>query len=477
MPSSLASLSPRVGGHGVIATWSQPWEMQQASRSFTTIDDSTDRKEPTVQATEDSASHHIASIGEDSTSEATVVRDSLIVAADTIISDGSDAGLATVVQDTPVASAHDIVSDGCDSNQDAAVEDIVSDGGDSNQDAAVQEIVSDGGDSNQEAAVQDTPKEVSPSDDGDSSQSAIVAQDTPKAGSITTPPEPRPRASNPFRFQKPFVDVAFSPPPALKEEAPVKKRSPRPKPQKLITWGEHFTTSGERVSITPWVRISDISPLSSLEAMVEGMGRALEEEMADKGIMNLDALYTPGGTPPNLTIEAATGGENRSSSDPYVLEAKLILSPFARPTGWYVRLRNRSLAEAMIRRDKAGKPLVCATRRVKVKQYNLPKKRETQFEGHLPVLSDAMIRVENCPEDLTKVALLNFFSRFDLSLSKEHESIIPWAGITPEGRQASHPTFLVHFADASWARAALRERQGAKMSGQTVRLVQFPRQL
>jgi hypothetical protein len=229
--------------------------------------------------------------------------------------------------------------------------------------------------------------------------------------------------------------------------------------------------------MTPWIRISDISPLSSLEAMIEGIGESLEEELANEGIVNMDALYTPGGTQPNLTREAATGGPDRSSSDPFVLEAKLILSPFARPCGWYVRLRNRSLAEVLIRRGKAGKQLVCAARRVKVNQYNLPKKGETQFEGHLPALSDAMIRIENCPGDLTKVALLNFFSRFDLSLSKEHESIVPWSGVTPEGRQASHPTFLVHFADASWARAALRERQGAKMSGQIVRLVQFPRQL
>jgi hypothetical protein len=95
------------------------------------------------------------------------------------------------------------------------------------------------------------------------------------------------------------------------------------------------------------------------------------------------------------------------------------------------------------------------------------------------VVSDATLRIENCSHDTTTYDLTNMFSRFDLAvrLSSSLPSIHEWKGTTPEGRLAPPGTFLVHFADASWARAALREKQGMIFKGRQLRLAQYPRQI
>jgi len=125
-------------------------------------------------------------------------------------------------------------------------------------------------------------------------------------------------------------------------------------------------------------------------------------------------------------------------------------------------------------KSRNSKNFSIAHKLVKVKEYR-PAKNGPQFEGFIPGISDATIRVENCPDHLPKLAFLNLFSRFDLSMTTE--SVVSWKGVTPKGKEASSQTYLVHFADPSWARAAIRERQGAEVSGMSLRLVQFPRQL
>lgn len=210
--------------------------------------------------------------------------------------------------------------------------------------------------------------------------------------------------------------------------------------------------------------------------MLDGVTAALEEEFKQGGgIIDLDKVFFPATPPPVLSAtDEEFSKTNNDAEHPYVREARLILSPYARPNGWYVRLANRSLAQALLVRDRRDVPLRIASKHVKTKAY-VHSGGNPPFPGSYPNISDATIRVENCPDGLIKVNFLNFFTRFDLSM--EHESVVPWSGETPDGKVASSRTYLVQFADASWARAALRELQGAAMSGQAVRLVQFPRQI
>eukprot|EP00977_Amphora_coffeiformis_P020669 scaffold8374_cov175-Amphora_coffeaeformis.AAC.108 len=290
----------------------------------------------------------------------------------------------------------------------------------------------------------------------------------------------RPIASNrtfkPESFRAAMVPrptVAPGPPP--RRPAPTKKPPKKPKQQpKRTSWGNHIAKNGVRVTFTPWIHIHDIPPNSSMEAMMDAVEKVLDKEL-ERGIVNLDAPFVPQTAAPMLRFtDEERAIRKKEYPHPYITEARLILSPFARPTGWYVRLVHRSLAQALLVRSRKGKHLLINSKIAKVKEYK-PALGGPEFEGNLPGISDATIRVENCPFDLQKINFLNFFSRFDLSMTTE--SIVPWQGVTPEGKEASSQTYLVHFADPSWARAAIRERQGAELSGIPVRLVQFPRQL
>jgi len=278
----------------------------------------------------------------------------------------------------------------------------------------------------------------------------------------------QPVASNHLDFQQGFR-AAMVPRPTTRSASKNERRAP-----KKITWGDHIAKKGVKVTRIPWVHIYDVSPNSSLEAMMDAVENVLDKEL-ERGIVNLDAPFVPHTAAPLLKItDEQRAIRKREQPHPYIVEAKLILSPFARPTGWYVRLAHRSLAQALLVKSRNSKNFSIAHKLVKVKEYR-PAKNGPQFEGFIPGISDATIRVENCPDHLPKLAFLNLFSRFDLSMTTE--SVVSWKGVTPKGKEASSQTYLVHFADPSWARAAIRERQGAEVSGMSLRLVQFPRQL
>jgi len=70
--------------------------------------------------------------------------------------------------------------------------------------------------------------------------------------------------------------------------------------------------------------------------------------------------------------------------------------------------------------------------------------------------------------------LINIFSRYDLKPSGT--PIVQWH-IEKHDKTNVPRTFLVHFADASWARAAVREQQSCLLKGKELRLAQFPKQL
>lgn len=90
-------------------------------------------------------------------------------------------------------------------------------------------------------------------------------------------------------------------------------------------------------------------------------------------------------------------------------------------------------------------------------------------------ISSHTLRVENCPKRLDATnALLSLFGRYDLRLD---QPVVEWKA-RREGRPV-HGVYLVHFRDAAWARAALRERQGASLSRffpAPLRLIPYPPQ-
>jgi hypothetical protein len=306
-----------------------------------------------------------------------------------------------------------------------------------------------------------------------------------------------------------------------------------------------LASQGQRsVTRSACVRIDNISPTSSLAAVVEGMREAMERH----GILNLDAPWDPalnalfddGGrgsgphqttpyrfeeaVPPALPSLPVLTLDEDFPDDSWIVQAQVILSPFARPTGWYVRLANRSLAHALLSAAHET-PLVCASRNVKIRPatpYEIDNNAMPELGEHsgrdgssssssaadssgtdqeqrrlhrqLLHVTDATLRIENCSEKTSLLKLVNLFSRYDLrqippwkakspngpppadATTIESTCIVPWTGRTSDGR-APPTTWLVHFRNASWARAALRELQGASLNGRALLLAQYPQQI
>lgn len=87
-------------------------------------------------------------------------------------------------------------------------------------------------------------------------------------------------------------------------------------------------------------------------------------------------------------------------------------------------------------------------------------------------VSNSVIRVENCPPTMTVDHVRHLFRRFDYT--RDSPSVTQW-----EVEESRYPyyMFLVRFADASWARAAIREMQGIEIGGNQLKLAQYPNQL
>jgi hypothetical protein len=276
----------------------------------------------------------------------------------------------------------------------------------------------------------------------------------------------RPKASNPLFYKERF-DVL------LKESHRIAKQPPPPPPPPTLheqvqqggTLAMQLESGGEKLPQSCWVQIENIPPLSSLNAILMGVKTALDTEQG-RGIIDLDASFQPeqDGILPFVSLD----------TEEWVLNAKVILSPFGRPTGWHLRLQNRSIVHALLTHAREA-PIRCAWKRVGIKEGKgvsvEPSSISDPNEAHV---SEATLRVENCSDDTYEWVLVRFFSRYDLN--QEGASVVQWKGETSDGKVAPR-TFLVHFADASWARAALREKQSAFLKGKTLRLAQYPKQI
>jgi len=272
----------------------------------------------------------------------------------------------------------------------------------------------------------------------------------------------RPKASNPAFFRQRFDDNPLKAPAPVKQPPPVKQ----PARQDGTLAKQLEAGSGERLPTSCWVRVDNIPPLSSLDAMLTGVKKALDIEQGRGGIVDLDALWKPD---QDETIPFLPP-TNTTTDNHWVQTAQVILSPFGRPTGWNLRFANRSVVYAFLTQARET-PIQCAWKKVGI----------TEVRGKVPEpsvqqsqISHATLRIENCPDDTTVSSLLRFFSRYDLT--PQGPSVVQWHGETVDGKKAPM-TFLVHFADASWARAALREKQASIMRGKTLRLAQYPKQI
>jgi hypothetical protein len=255
----------------------------------------------------------------------------------------------------------------------------------------------------------------------------------------------------------------------------VKRSAVRPPPfhDEIKTVADYLQSQGEWVYTRPestWIRIDNISPMSSLEFMIKGIDAALDAEES-RGIIDLDQKWEGEDKvqflPPMIWIE---------KQPKWVRNARLILSPFSRPKGWFMQFDNRSIVNALITHAERT-PIQCSYKRVKVSVCKVEPVEPTTDDPAVAVVpgpkeyrpvnedpnslldatvSDHTIRVENCPAFATVMSIVNFFSRYDLKNDKE--SVKKWFARTTDGRIGKR-TFLVHFAGADWARAALRERQ------------------
>jgi hypothetical protein len=287
----------------------------------------------------------------------------------------------------------------------------------------------------------------------------ITSQNSQTANSESS----RPKASNPLFFKERFdVQVKEShraaqqppPPPTLHEQV-----------QQGGTLAMQLESGGEKLPQSCWVQIENIPPLSSLNAILMGVKTALDIEQG-RGIIDLDASFQPeqDGILPFVSLD----------SEEWVLNAKVILSPFGRPTGWHLRLQNRSIVHALLTHAREA-PIRCAWKRVGIKEgKGVSVDTSSISDPNEAHVSEATLRIENCSDDTYESVLVRFFSRYDLT--QEGASVVQWTGETSDGKVAPR-TFLVHFADASWARAALREKQSAFLKGKTLRLAQYPKQM
>jgi hypothetical protein len=198
----------------------------------------------------------------------------------------------------------------------------------------------------------------------------------------------------------------------------------------------------------------------------------LEEEL--KGIIDLDAEWNPfiDAQVPLISLDDV------SADTPLIQAAHVILSPFGRPTGWRLKLANRSLVYAILARGEQEQ-LRVGWKVVTMEEYQYSKEREqsedpafTHNEGL--IVDDTMVRIENCPFGMDANYVRYMMSRYELA--HEGNTILQWRGTTNDGKVAPL-MFIVRFASASWARAAIRECQATQINGKTIKLVQYPKQI
>jgi hypothetical protein len=229
------------------------------------------------------------------------------------------------------------------------------------------------------------------------------------------------------------------------------------------TCAQHLDPQGMMLPTSDWIHVDGILPNSSLEMVVDTFSKVLVDEQ-DIGIVDLDALWNPVEDPAVPTLAPLDNNVQNN----WIQAAHLVLSPFGRPTGWYLKFPNRSIVNSIVSHAQLH-PLFCAWKPIKVTEY---KYRQEPLSPN-PTVSDSMIRFENTPRSLSADQLRLMLSRYELAT--EGNTVVQWKG-SVEGKTAPL-MFVVRFADASWARAALRDMQSTMVENKNLVLAQYPRQI
>jgi hypothetical protein len=225
-------------------------------------------------------------------------------------------------------------------------------------------------------------------------------------------------------------------------------------------------------------------------------------------------------------------GEDIDLPPHMVIEAHLDLSTLYRQAGWYLRFPNRSCVHALLSHVKEAsriarsrewenrsnkkssvqsqdeedtqdepisshepKALKCGWKEVTVYPFAMKSK---DFHSNIDWIDDSVVRVENCPVESTVDDLryfLNLYTLMDDRSFDDNKSSLQAVQLAVHGTKSTDEkarikeigkkqytrsrtnTFLVKFATASDARAAIREKQGNELIGRKIKLAQFSRQL
>jgi len=251
---------------------------------------------------------------------------------------------------------------------------------------------------------------------------------------------------------------ALNPPPKKEQTRVVNQRPNNRKKFQAPKQQKQPEKKKEKISGLPtssWVIIRNIPPMSTLTDILFSIDEVMAAQ-AEGGIVDLDAVWKGGGQVSML---------ERDPSDDWVRSAHIVLSSHGRPNAWRIEFCNRSLAHAFLEYCRANR-FHCSWKPVLVEAWEL---REGNKNTDALEISDSMIRVENGGDGMTVDHVRHLFRRYDLT--REGPSVRVF------NESSSHKLFLVHFADPSWARAAVRELQGVRVHHNFLRLAQYPKQL
>lgn len=256
-----------------------------------------------------------------------------------------------------------------------------------------------------------------------------------------------------------------------KSSTPRRKALPRLKlKDEILQCAKHLDPNGDILPKSEWIHVNGTLPICSLNEIVTTFEDLLRREEREWGLVDLDSPWNPIQDPkvPTLSLEE----ENKA----IVQAAHVVISPFGRPNGWLLKLPNRSLVNAILTRAQQ-RHIHVTWKVVQIKEYDYTKEREIrQDPAHANglLVDDSMVRFENCPHGLKEEEVRLRLSRYDLAPTGK--TVIKWHGETTDGKKAPL-MYVVRFADASWARAAVRELQSLRVNGKTIKLVQYPNQI
>ena len=238
--------------------------------------------------------------------------------------------------------------------------------------------------------------------------------------------------------------------------------------------GQHLDPQGTLLPTSTWIKLEGTLPISSLETVLDSIGKVLQYEQA-RGIVDLDAMWNP---MQDATVPIIIATPHNRIED-WICAAHVILSPFGRPAGWHIQFQNRSMVHAILTHAQE-RTIYSAWAPLQISEYHyqpnnkndnddnndnhddgsddsddinddhhdqfarkqIDHEQEQQPPLETPlakdpntkmiepimnqtsIVTDAMVRFENCPPTLTAEQLRYLLSRYDLA----SPSVYRWQG-------------------------------------------------